>query len=106
MSDHASSTLDRTAKGPIAPPPPLEGDLQAVVDAVSAWQVFLRLCIGTLAAAAVWMASTSTSAPTRLVTYISTAGSILRPIQPWQEAGRGRCWQAFPLGARLDRGPG
>lgn len=35
--DQALSTLPRTAKGPIAPPPPLAGKLKAVADAVAAW---------------------------------------------------------------------
>ena len=37
MSDRGQSTLPREAKGPLAPPPVLSGDLQAVVDAVVAW---------------------------------------------------------------------
>lgn len=37
MSGHAHSTLARSMKGPLAPPPRLDGDLQAVVDAVAAW---------------------------------------------------------------------
>ncbi|MBE7217252.1 MAG: DUF5519 family protein [Caulobacteraceae bacterium] len=37
MIEKAQSTLPREAKGAIAPPPRLEGDLQAIVDAVSAW---------------------------------------------------------------------
>ena len=37
MEPKAQATLARDAKGPIAPAPPLSGDLRAVVDAVSAW---------------------------------------------------------------------
>lgn len=37
MTEHAQSTLPREAKGPMAAAPPLRGDLQAVVDRVSAW---------------------------------------------------------------------
>lgn len=35
--DQTPSTLSRTAKGPIAPPPVLAGKLKAVADAVAAW---------------------------------------------------------------------
>ena len=37
MTEQAQSTLPRDAKGPLAPPPRLEGELQAVVDAVTVW---------------------------------------------------------------------
>lgn len=37
MNTKALGTLPRSAKGPIAPAPRLEGSLQAVVDAVSGW---------------------------------------------------------------------
>ncbi len=37
MSERAHSTLDRSAKGPLAPPPLLGGELQTVVDAVAVW---------------------------------------------------------------------
>ena len=37
MMEDASSTLPREAKGPMAAPPRLHGDLQAVVDRVAAW---------------------------------------------------------------------
>ena len=37
MNDEARATLPRAAKGPVAPPPVLDGALQVVVDAVSAW---------------------------------------------------------------------
>ena len=37
MADQAHSTLPREAKGPLAPPPVLRSDLQAVVEAVRAW---------------------------------------------------------------------
>ena len=37
MDHQAHSTLPREAKGPVAPPPVLEGNLQAVVDEVAAW---------------------------------------------------------------------
>ncbi len=37
MTDKALSTLPREAKGPLAPPPPLDGDLKLVADAVAAW---------------------------------------------------------------------
>ena len=37
MIEQAQDTLPRSAKGPVAPPPLLPGDLQAVVDAVAAW---------------------------------------------------------------------
>lgn len=37
MIEHAQDTLPRDAKGPLAPPPRLGGELQAVVDAVAAW---------------------------------------------------------------------
>lgn len=33
----AFSTMRRDAKGPVAPPPPLAGKLQAVADVVAAW---------------------------------------------------------------------
>ena len=35
MTDQAFSTLPREAKGRIAPPPPLTGNLKAVADAVT-----------------------------------------------------------------------
>jgi Family of unknown function (DUF5519) len=37
MQTRASGTLPRTAKGPVAPPPAIEGPLQAIVDAVASW---------------------------------------------------------------------
>ena len=37
MIEQAQSTLAREAKGPLAPPPALGGDLQTLVDAVAAW---------------------------------------------------------------------
>lgn len=37
MIEQAQYTLPRSAKGPLAPPPKLQGDLQAVVDTVAAW---------------------------------------------------------------------
>jgi len=37
MTDKVISTLPRSAKGPIAPPPALAGKLKAVADAVAAW---------------------------------------------------------------------
>ncbi len=37
MTQQALSTLPREAKGPLAPPPTLDGPLQAVADAVAAW---------------------------------------------------------------------
>ena len=37
MNTRALGTLPRSAKGPIAAAPPLEGPLQAVVDAVAGW---------------------------------------------------------------------
>ncbi len=37
MTEQAISTLSRDAKGPLAPPPTLEGRFQAVADAVAAW---------------------------------------------------------------------
>ena len=37
MIELAYSTLAREAKGPMAAPPRLQGDLQAVVDRVAAW---------------------------------------------------------------------
>ncbi len=37
MSRQALSTLPREAKGPLAPPPALDGSLQAVADAITAW---------------------------------------------------------------------
>ena len=37
MMEDAPSTLPREAKGPMAAPPRLQGDLQAVVDRVAAW---------------------------------------------------------------------
>lgn len=37
MTDHAHFTLPRAAKGPLAPPPVLEGELQVVAEAVGAW---------------------------------------------------------------------
>ena len=37
MTTQAHGTLPRDAKGPLAPPPKLDGPLQAVIDAVSAW---------------------------------------------------------------------
>ena len=37
MIEQAQQTLPRSAKGPLAPPPRLQGDLQAVVEAVAAW---------------------------------------------------------------------
>ena len=37
MLEHARSTLAREAKGPVAAPPVLKGELQAVADAVGAW---------------------------------------------------------------------
>jgi hypothetical protein len=37
MTDQARSTLPRAAKGPIAPPPALTGELKAVADAIAAW---------------------------------------------------------------------
>ena len=37
MIDQAHSTLPREAKGPLAGPPVLKGDLQAVAEAVGAW---------------------------------------------------------------------
>lgn len=36
-ADGASGTLPRAAKGRVAPPPPLDGPLGTVVDAVAAW---------------------------------------------------------------------
>jgi hypothetical protein len=37
MTGHAQSTLAREAKGPLAPPPILAGDLAAVADGVASW---------------------------------------------------------------------
>ena len=37
MTDQALSTLLREAKGPLAPPPVLGGQAQAVADAIAAW---------------------------------------------------------------------
>lgn len=37
MTDHASSTLPRAAKGPRAPPPVLDGALGRVADTIAAW---------------------------------------------------------------------
>lgn len=37
MTKQALSTLPREAKGPLAPPPSLDGPLRAVADAVAAW---------------------------------------------------------------------
>ena len=37
MTEHAHSTLAREAKGRVAPPPTLAGDLKAVADAVASW---------------------------------------------------------------------
>ena len=37
MTDQALSTLLREAKGPLAPPPVLGGQVQAVADAIAAW---------------------------------------------------------------------
>ena len=37
MSNEALLTLPREAKGPLVPPPALEGPLQAVADVVAAW---------------------------------------------------------------------
>jgi hypothetical protein len=37
MTDQALSTLPRSAKGPIAPPPALTGKLKTVADVVAAW---------------------------------------------------------------------
>ena len=37
MIEQAHSTLPREAKGPLAPPPVLKGDLQYVAEAVEAW---------------------------------------------------------------------
>lgn len=37
MTEHVHSTLPREAKGPLAPAPVLNGDLQDVVDAVASW---------------------------------------------------------------------
>jgi hypothetical protein len=38
MKKHAFDTLQREAKGPVAPPPALGGKLQAVADAVASWR--------------------------------------------------------------------
>ena len=37
MTEQALSTLPREAKGPLAPPPVLDGAIQAVADAIAAW---------------------------------------------------------------------
>ncbi len=37
MTEHAHSTLPREAKGRMAPPPTLSGDLQSVADRVASW---------------------------------------------------------------------
>ena len=37
MIEPAQSTLPRAAKGPMAPPPALQGELKTVADAVAAW---------------------------------------------------------------------
>ena len=37
MTEHALSTLPREAKGPLAPPPALDGPLRAVVDLIASW---------------------------------------------------------------------
>lgn len=37
MTDHASSTLPREAKGPLAPPPALDGLLGRVANTIAAW---------------------------------------------------------------------
>ena len=37
MTRQAFSTLPREAKGPLAPPPALDGPVRAVVDAIAAW---------------------------------------------------------------------
>ena len=37
MTEQALSTLPRHAKGPLTPPPALDGPLQAVADAIGAW---------------------------------------------------------------------
>ena len=37
MTNQALSTLQREAKGPLAPPPVLGGTVQAVADSVAAW---------------------------------------------------------------------
>jgi hypothetical protein len=37
MKSEARGTLPRAAKGPVAPPPALDGPLQTIVDAVAGW---------------------------------------------------------------------
>ena len=37
MTEQALSTLPRAAKGPIVPPPELDGELRTVADAIAAW---------------------------------------------------------------------
>jgi Family of unknown function (DUF5519) len=37
MNVSAQGTLDRAAKGPVAPPPVLEGPLQSVVETIASW---------------------------------------------------------------------
>ena len=37
MIEQAQFTMPRSAKGPLAPPPKLPGELQAVIDTVAAW---------------------------------------------------------------------
>lgn len=37
MKDRARGTLPRAEKGPVEPPPPLDGVMQTVVDAVASW---------------------------------------------------------------------
>ena len=37
MNDHAKGTLPRAGKGPLGPPPVLDGALGAVVDVVAGW---------------------------------------------------------------------
>lgn len=37
MTEQAHSTLAREAKGPLAPPPVLDGMIRAVADAIAAW---------------------------------------------------------------------
>ena len=37
MTNKALATLPREAKGPLAPPPALEGPLRVIADVIAAW---------------------------------------------------------------------
>ena len=105
MTDQAHSTLPREAKGPLAPPPALKGDLQAVAEAVGAWPE--------VTATTHWHFADQSRVDgvdfyvgAEELGHLHLDGSIHLATTPALHggAGGGRVGNAFPLRPRLDAG--